>query len=151
MEHQEAVAGLLKWWHRRWGIVPGARNANVYKLAAAFTTYGIPYSTALAECLRFVDLDSPDPFTASEIQRTVESAYKRTEHGVKQWRTRTAAPIPSVPALPPIVNEVDAFIRRHHLEHLVEALDLDMDRARMVSNADAWSPEKSGEIERHVG
>ncbi len=95
--NNEIVDGLLKWWNDRFGIVAGRRNANLYVLAAAFNNYGIPQDEALEVCLRYVDLTGPDPLTAREITATVSSAYRRTEHGVKQWTKGTrsqAAPPP---------------------------------------------------------
>jgi hypothetical protein len=83
------VEGLLKWWNTRFGIVAGSRNANLYKLAAAFNTYGIPQVDALEVCLRYVDPSGADPLTAREITATVASAYRRTEHGVKEWTQGT--------------------------------------------------------------
>jgi len=85
----EIVEGLLKWWNTRFGIVTGSRNANLYKLAAAFNNYGIPQVDALEVCLRYVDPSGPDPLTAGEITATVASAYRRTEHGVKEWTQGT--------------------------------------------------------------
>lgn len=84
----DAVEGLLRWWHNRYGIVLGNRNANIYKLAAAFNNYGIPYADALSVCLRYVDNSGRDPFTSNEITNTVTSAYRRTEHATKQWNQR---------------------------------------------------------------
>lgn len=85
----EIVEGLLKWWNARFGIVTGSRNANLYKLAAAFNNYGIPQVEALEVCLRYVDPSGADPLTAGEITATVASAYRRTEHGVKGWTRGT--------------------------------------------------------------
>lgn len=85
----EIVEGLLKWWNTRFGIVAGSRNANLYKLAAAFNNYGIPQGDALEVCLRYVDPSGADPLTAGEITATVASAYRRTEHGVKEWTRGT--------------------------------------------------------------
>jgi|GEM_PF-4089675 len=81
------VNGLLKWWNARFGIVLGNRNANIYKLAAAFNNYGIPQADALEVCLRYVDSAGADPLTEREITATVFSAYRRTEHGMKDWTT----------------------------------------------------------------
>jgi len=81
------IDGLLKWWHRRFGPVLGQRNANTYILAAALDNYGIPYPDALATCLRYVDTDPSAPFTAAEVTDIVVSAYRRTEHGVRQWQS----------------------------------------------------------------
>ncbi|MBZ0205925.1 MAG: primase C-terminal domain-containing protein [Flavobacteriales bacterium] len=83
------VDGLLRWWQRRFPMAHGQRNANLYKLAAALNNYGIPYTDALAVCLRYADPTGPDPFTAREITATVASAYRRTEHGVKEWTQGT--------------------------------------------------------------
>ena len=83
------VEGLLKWWNARFGIVAGSRNANLYKLAAALNNYGIPQGGALEVCLRYVDTSGADPLTAREITATVASAYRRTEHGVKEWTQGT--------------------------------------------------------------
>lgn len=85
------VEGLLKWWNARFGIVAGSRNANLYKLAAALNNYGIPQGHALEVCLRYVDPTGADPLTAREITAAVASAYRRTEHGVKEW-TRDTRP-----------------------------------------------------------
>ena len=79
------VDGLLKWWQRRFPMALGQRNANIYKLAAALNNYGIPYTRALEECLRYADPTGPDPFTDKEITRTVEIAYRSTEHAIKEW------------------------------------------------------------------
>lgn len=83
------VEGLLKWWNARFGIVAGSRNANLYKLAAALNNYGTPQGDALVVCLRYVDPTGADPLTAREITATVASAYRRTEHGVKEWTQGT--------------------------------------------------------------
>lgn len=79
------VDGLLRWWQRRFPMARGQRNASIYKLAAALNNYGIPYTRALEECLRYADPTGPDPFTDREITRTVESAYRSTEHAIKEW------------------------------------------------------------------
>lgn len=118
MSAPNPVDGLLKWWNDRFGIVPGRRNANLYVLAAAFNNYGIPQAEALEVCLRYVDLTGPDPLTAREITATVSSAYRRTEHGVKQWTQGT--PRPMAPA-PPRRTLSDAQARAVE-DRLVEVL-----------------------------
>ena len=162
----DTIRRILNWWHAKHGLVPGSRNANVFKLAAVFNRGNVPFAMALDECLAFADLSGPDPFTAQEITRTVRSAYRGTDHGVKQCKPRTdrqapagrtalseaqahalvdalverlhkGAQAPAVPCsiptpLPPTVNQVQAFIQRHNLEHFVKVMDLDLDRARIV-------------------
>jgi hypothetical protein len=102
------VDGLLKWWTARYGIVPGSRNANLYKLAAAFNNYGIAQAEALEVCLRYSDPTSADPLTAREITATVASAYRRTEHGVKHWTPgKKERPTPT-PTPPRVLTDAQA-------------------------------------------
>ena len=104
----EIVDGLLKWWTARYGIVPGSRNANLYKLAAAFNNYGIAQAEALEVCLRYSDPTSADPLTAREITATVASAYRRTEHGVKHWTPgKKERPTPT-PTPPRVLTDAQA-------------------------------------------
>lgn len=77
--------GILSWWNKNYGLVSGARNHNMYVLAQALNEYGVDRNEALHTCLQFVQPD----FTESEISRTVESAYVKTEiHGTKQWEDK---------------------------------------------------------------
>jgi hypothetical protein len=90
---------------RRHPIVRGARNANLYIVAAELNNRGVPLGDAIQVCLQFVDLAEPDPFGPAEIQRTVESAYERTQHGNKRWVSRAqysgrAPRLPSPRSLP---------------------------------------------------
>lgn len=117
MSTPNTVDGLLKWWNTRFGIVAGRRNANLYVLAAAFNNYGIPQAEAIEVCLRYVDHTGPDPLTAREITATVSSAYRRTEHGVRQW---TQGHRPTAPA-PPRRTLSDAQARAVE-DRLVEVL-----------------------------
>ncbi len=185
----QTIHRILRWWHATHGLVPGSRNANVFKLAAVFNRGNVPFELALDECLALADPTGPDPFTAEEITRTVKSAYRQTDHPVKQWKPRTAGmpqalarrtalseaqaravedalverfrkamqapPIPNtvaepLPASPPPPEDrVQAFVRRHHLEHFVEAMDLDLDRARIVALTPQGAGDKTAEIVRH--
>jgi hypothetical protein len=70
-------------------IVKGARNGNLYQLAAELNNRGVAIGDALHVCLQFAEPGGEDPFTATEIQGVVESAYKRTQHGTKKWVPRS--------------------------------------------------------------
>jgi hypothetical protein len=71
---------LMRWWEKEYGLVNGARNNNVFVLAAAFNDFGI--SKSLAEYV-ILQMQSSD-FPASEIKNTIESAYRnRAAHGTK--------------------------------------------------------------------
>ena len=63
---------LMKWWTKKYGLVEGERNNNVYILASAFNDFGI--NKNLAEYI-MKDFESQS-FTALEIQTTIDSAYR---------------------------------------------------------------------------
>lgn len=74
---------LMKWWNRKFGLVDGERNNNVFILASAFNEYGISKSTT-----EYIihQMQSSD-FSLKEIQTTIDSAYKNTSaHGTKSYQ-----------------------------------------------------------------
>lgn len=81
-DDNKVVEILVKWWTKKYGMVEGERNANVYKLAMAFNDFGINRSLA-SHILR--QFEQPD-FSSSEIERTLDSAYSNTaNHGTKYY------------------------------------------------------------------
>ena len=75
-DENKIVDILMKWWTRKYGIVDGERNNNVYILAAAFNDYGI--SKSLAEYI-MCQFESRD-FSVNEIKTTINSAYSQTQN-----------------------------------------------------------------------
>jgi len=75
-DENKIVDILMKWWTKKYGIVDGERNNNIYILAAAFNDYGI--SKSLAEYI-MSQFQSND-FTLSEIKTTINSAYSQTQN-----------------------------------------------------------------------
>jgi hypothetical protein len=65
---------LMKWWTRKYGLVDGERNNNVFILASAFNDYGV--SKSLAEYV-MGQFDSQD-FPMQEIRTIIDSAYRQT-------------------------------------------------------------------------
>ncbi len=65
---------LMRWWTKKYGLVEGERNNNVFILAAAFNEYGI--SRSLAEYV-MGNMQSSS-FPMSEIKATLDSAYRNT-------------------------------------------------------------------------
>jgi|TARA_R100000149_G_C5878607_1_gene142856 hypothetical protein len=63
---------LMKWWTKKYGLIEGERNNNVYILAAAFNDFGV--NKNLAEYI-MKDFESQS-FSAVEIQTTIDSAYR---------------------------------------------------------------------------
>lgn len=73
---------LMSWWTKRYGMVDGERNQNVYILAAAFNDYGINKSLAEYIIGQFETSDFP----LSEIKTTINSAYSHThKFGTKYY------------------------------------------------------------------
>lgn len=71
---------LMKWWTKKFGLVDGERNNNVFILASALNEYGV--SKSIAEFVMHQMQSSS--FPVSEIQTTIDSAYKNTSiHGTK--------------------------------------------------------------------
>ena len=63
---------LMKWWVKKYGLIEGERNNNVYILAAAFNDFGI--NKNLTEYI-MKDFESSS-FSSNEIQTTIDSAYR---------------------------------------------------------------------------
>ncbi len=73
------VDNLLTWWKKKYSMVKGQRNNNLFKLAAAFNNFGISKSDAEHEFLKFNDYISD-----KEILSIVNSAYKKvSDFGIK--------------------------------------------------------------------
>lgn len=71
----EIIERLDKWWVKNFGKVKGQRNSNIFKLACAFSEFGIDKYICENHLYKFEEKD----FTKTEIQRTIESAYKKTK------------------------------------------------------------------------
>lgn len=74
-DHDKTVGNLLKWWNRKFGLYSGARNANVFKLCAAFNDYGVDKDYALNIVSQFQQED----FNITEIETILKSAYKKVD------------------------------------------------------------------------
>lgn len=66
---------LMKWWTKRYGLIEGERNNNVYILAAAFNDYGVNKSLAEYVMSQFETSDFP----MTEIRTAINSAYSHTQ------------------------------------------------------------------------
>lgn len=69
----EVIKRLFKWFERTQGMKNGSRNTNLFKLASAFSDFGISETEAKRFCLQFEESD----FDANEIEGLVKQAYKR--------------------------------------------------------------------------
>lgn len=75
-DENKVVEILVKWWQKKYPMVEGQRNHNVYVLAMAFNDYGINKSLAGYVLNQYATSDFP----VSEIQRTINSAYAQTQN-----------------------------------------------------------------------
>lgn len=81
-DENKIVEILMKWWTKKYGLVDGERNNNVYILAAAFNDYGV--NKTLAEYI-IGQMEQSD-FTKSEIAQTINSAYSnKANFGTKYY------------------------------------------------------------------
>jgi len=71
----EVANRLIKWFQKKWTSGQN-RNNNLFILSSAFNDYGVDKSLALDYCLQYVSSD----FTEKEINKLVNSAYKKTEN-----------------------------------------------------------------------
>lgn len=75
-DENKVVDILVKWWTQKYPMAEGSRNENAYILASSFNDFGIQRS--LAEYV--LNQYASDSFPRSEIKRTIDSAYAKTEN-----------------------------------------------------------------------
>lgn len=76
----QIIQNLQKWFDKNYSMIPGNRNANLFKLAAAFNEFGVSKMEAEKELLKYQDAT----FTGREIENIVNSAYRNTaSHATK--------------------------------------------------------------------
>jgi hypothetical protein len=69
----ETARRLMVWADRKFPIVAGARNANLYRLCCSFNDFGIDKEHALS----LVSAFQADDFRLQEIKVTLNSAYRK--------------------------------------------------------------------------
>lgn len=81
-DENKVVEILVKWWQKKYPMVEGQRNHNVYVLASAMNDFGINRSLCEYVLGQYASAD----FSVTEIKRTIDSAYARTENfGTKYY------------------------------------------------------------------
>jgi hypothetical protein len=79
-DDMEIIRRLKAWWNKKYGMVSGERNNNVYILAIAMNEFGVPKTSAKLSLAEYAQSD----FTTKEIEDTVDSAYRDTsKHSTK--------------------------------------------------------------------
>ena len=74
-DENKIVDILTKWWQKKYPMVEGQRNHNVFVLASAFNRFGV--SKTLAEYV--MNTFSSQNFKQGEIKRTINSAYQNVQ------------------------------------------------------------------------
>ena len=142
-DENKVVDILVKWWTKKYPMVEGQRNQNVFILAMAFNDYGINKSLAGYVLSQYVTED----FTHEEIDRTINSAYANTQNfGTKYYEDEDR------------VNQVKTKLRRgvskkeirYQLQEAGldgETIDAVVDRVeRENSNLSFWTKTDKGVI-----
>ena len=81
-DENKIVDILTKWWLKKYPMVEGQRNQNIYILAAAFNDFGINQTLAEYVMNNFASKN----FTSNEIKRTITSAYAQVQNfGTKYY------------------------------------------------------------------
>ena len=86
-DENKAVDILVKWHTKKYPIIEGQRNHNVYILAIAFNEYGINKNLAQYVCNQYATSNFP----LSEINTTINSAYQDvSKFGTKYFEDEEA-------------------------------------------------------------
>jgi len=81
-DENKIVEILIKWWEKKYPMVEGQRNQNIFVLAMAFNDYGVNKSLASYVLNGFATND----FSLREIETTLNSAYSHTQNfGTKYY------------------------------------------------------------------
>jgi succinate dehydrogenase flavin-adding protein (antitoxin of CptAB toxin-antitoxin module) len=81
-DENKIVEILVKWWTKKYPMMEGQRNHNVYILAMAFNDFGINKSLASYVLNQYASED----FSVREIATTIDSAYRHTANfGTKYY------------------------------------------------------------------
>ena len=122
-DENKIVEILVKWWVKKYPMVEGQRNQNVYVLAMAFNDYGINKSLAGYVLNQYITAD----FSATEIATTINSAYAQTGNfGTKYYEDEDK------------LNSVKTKLRRgvskKEIRYQLEEAKLDSDTIDSVFN-----------------
>ncbi len=81
-DENKIVDILTKWWLKKYPMIEGQRNQNVYILASAFNDFGVNQTLAEFVLNNYATKD----FKQLEIKRTIQSAYAQKQNfGTKYY------------------------------------------------------------------
>lgn len=122
-DENKVVEILVKWWEKKYPMVEGQRNQNVYVLAMAFNDYGINKALAGYILNQYATQDFPQ----HEITRTIDSAYSRTENfGTKYYEDEDR--------LTQIKNKLRRGVSKKEIRHQLDEAGIDGEVVESVLN-----------------
>jgi hypothetical protein len=74
VDEGKVVDVLFRWWNKKYGYKQGERNSNLFILACKYSEFGVDKTITERVLNSFQSKD----FSYSEIQKLIDSAYKRT-------------------------------------------------------------------------
>jgi hypothetical protein len=99
----EIIKKLLAWWNKKFGMIDGQKNNNLFILASAFNDFGIDQATALSTLLQFDEGGKTE-----EITNIWRSAYKSTStFGTKSFED---------------LDQIDDIVKMYSLNMSVEKI-----------------------------
>jgi len=141
-DETKIVEILVNWWEKKYPMIEGQRNHNVYILAAAFNDFGI--SKSLADFV-FRKYES-DTFNSREIKQTIDSAYSNVANfGTKSYEdtqkiSEIKTKIIKGNSKESIISELKEEVEIDTLKEVVDKISLEN------SNADFWTRSSKGVI-----
>jgi hypothetical protein len=99
----EIIKKLLAWWNKKFGMIDGQKNTNLFILASAFNDFGIDQATALSTILQFDEGGKTE-----EITNIHRSAYKSVStFGTKSFED---------------LDQIDEIVKMYSLNMSVEKI-----------------------------
>jgi len=141
-DETKIVEILVNWWEKKYPMIEGQRNQNVYILAAAFNDFGVSKAVAGFVFKRY----ESDGFTDKEIRQTIDSAYANvTNFGSKSYEdTQKISEIKSkiIQGKPKasIISEMKDTVDEDKLKEVVEKISSEN------SNSDFWTRTSKGVV-----
>lgn len=122
-DENKIIEILVKWWTKKFPMIDGQRNANAFVLASSMNDFGVNKSLAQYVLSQYAS----STFPLDEIQRTIDSAYAKTQNfGTKYYEDEER------------VNNIKAKLRRgvskKEVRSQLQDSDLDNDTIESVLN-----------------
>ena len=137
----QIVQNLMKWFDANFTMSKGNRNANLFKLAAAFNDFGVNKN----EAERILTGYAADNFTIREIESIIKSAYNNvSNHGTKFFEdSYTKDKIEKQIRSGDDIKKIKSSFPKMKEEEILSAID---NIKESINLTDFWSYSKNGLI-----